>query len=309
MSSEQAMSGRVPAVDFRLVRSVMEAPILDEHKWAKVPDIRADAFIIDLEDSVVPDRKELARERARNYLADEHFFGDRLVLARPNNLHTPWGRDDIATLARSEVRLMLYPKARSVEELIEVRQLLEDHHAAPLVFPIIETAGALLDVRAIGQLPGIGGLFTGIGDLSVDAGIPFYDTDGKINPALNRARDEIVLAAAAAGISSTDTVYARNLRDAEQVRAAITDGRRRGFTSLVTFYPPHVDLINEMLPPTREEVDHALELVQRYREAQVRGRPALVLENGRTVLLLDCARAQRLLERAAATVPKRQDVL
>jgi len=35
MSSEQAMSGRVPAVDFRLVRSVMEAPILDEHKWAK----------------------------------------------------------------------------------------------------------------------------------------------------------------------------------------------------------------------------------------------------------------------------------
>lgn len=309
MSSDRDGGRGFPGVDFRHVRSVMETPILDERKWAKLPGIAADAFIIDLEDSVVPDRKETARQRAIRYLGDTDFFGDRLVLARPNNLDTPWGADDIAALAKANVRLMLYPKARSVDEVVAVRDLLDGHGVAPLLFPIIETAGGVLDARAIAQLPGIGGLFTGVGDLSVDVGIPFYEADGQINPVLNRVRDTVVLAAASAGVSSTDTVFARNIRDPHDVKAAVHDSRRRGFTSLVTFYPPHVEQINALLPPTEAEVGEARELVARYREAQSAGNPALVLDNGRAVLLLDCARAERLLQRADAMVPTREDAL
>lgn len=282
---------------------------MDERKWGKVPGIAADAFIIDLEDSVVPDLKATARESAVRYLGDEDFFGDRLVLARPNNLETPWGEDDIAALAASSVRLMLYPKTKSVDELEEVRRLLDVHGASPLIFPIIETAGAVLDIRAIAQLRGVGGLFTGIGDLSVDAGVPFRDRDGGINPTLNHARDQVALAAASVGIASTDTVYARNLKDTADVTEAIADSRRRGFTSLVTFYPPHVPMINRLLPPSRGELAEAADLVARYREAQAAGRPALVLEDGRTVLLLDNARAERLLAEAAVEAPKRRDTL
>jgi citrate lyase beta subunit len=285
----------------------METPILDEKKWSRIPAIDADAFIIDLEDSVVPDSKEAARVKAAEYLGDDGFFGDRLVLARPNNLSTPWGRDDVAALAEANVRLMLYPKAQSADEILQVRHLLAENGAYPLIFPIIETAGALIQAHAIAQLPGIGGLFTGIGDLSVDASIPFH-IDGEINPPLNRARDNVVLAAAAAGVASTDTVYARRLKDPEDVRAAIADGRRRGFTSLVTFYPPHVPLINEVLPPSKDELDEAEMIVARYLEVQRAGSPALVLENGQTVLLLDYTRATRLLERASLPVPGRSDL-
>lgn len=309
MSSKPARDEAFPRLDFRRARSVMETPILDERKWAKLPGIAADAFIIDLEDSVVPDHKEQARELAVAHLRAPEHFGDRLLLARPNNLDTPWGADDIAALAAANVRLMLYPKARSAAELLEVRARLSEHGATPLIFPIIETAGALLELNAIAHLPGIGGLFTGIGDLSVDAGIPFYAEDGEINPVLTRARDEVVIASAAARISSTDTVYARNLRDPDDVRAAVLDGRRRGFTSLVTYYPPHVDQINALLPPSPPEVAAARDLVEKYRQAQAAGKPALVLDDGRTVLLLDYARAQNLLERVAATAPTRRDTL
>lgn len=286
----------------------METPILDERKWAKLPSIPADAFILDLEDSVVPAHKDTARDRVLQYLRDDDFFGGRLVLARPNNLNTPWGREDIIALAEAGVRLMLYPKAQSANELIEVRNLLTQHGADPLLFPIVETAGALLELPSIARLDGIGGLLTGVGDLSVDAGIPFRDSDGNISPALNRARDQVVLGAASSGASSTDTVYAANLRDPDDVKKAIADGRSRGFTSLVTFYPPHVELINEWLLPSAREVEEAVELIARYEEAQADGRPALVLDGGRTVLLLDYTRAQRLVARAQAPIPTMKDI-
>lgn len=303
MSSKESTSAVDTRVDFRLIRSVMETPILDERKWAKLPGIEADAFIIDLEDSVVPQLKEKAREKAVAALRDRDFFGDRLVLARPNNLSTPWGRDDIVAFAEAGVQLMLYPKASSAAELLEVRELLHLHGADPLLFPIIESAGAVLDVLEISRVPGLGGMFTGIGDFSVDAGIPFHDADGQISPALNRARDSVVLASAAAGASSTDTVYARDIRDTNDVRRAIADSKRRGFTSLVTFYPPHVPLINEYMTPSAVDVADARMVVETYEASQAAGNPAIVIEGGRTILLLDYTRAQRLLARAAATVP------
>jgi citrate lyase beta subunit len=297
-----------PRGDFRRVRSVMETPILDERKWAKLPGIEADAFIIDLEDSVVPQDKIAARDRAVHYLREgASFFGDRLILARPNNLDSPWGRADIIALAQANVRLMLYPKAKSAAEVAEVRQLLAEHGAVPLIFPIIETAGALLDVRTISEAPGVGGLFMGIGDLSVDAGIPFRLPNGEINPALHQARDQVALAAAAAGISSTDTVYARDIRNPDDVRAAVRDARDRGFTSLVTFYPPHVPVINEAVPPSPDEIADAELVVETYSEGVRDGKPAVLLEDGRVLLLLDSDRAQRLLDRASAVPPSRKD--
>ncbi|WP_424530346.1 hypothetical protein ACOZ38_11805 [Sphaerisporangium viridialbum] len=55
---------------YRSIRSVFETPILDDYKWAKVPDIPAGMMFLDLEDSVASARKEEARERAVHYLRD-----------------------------------------------------------------------------------------------------------------------------------------------------------------------------------------------------------------------------------------------
>jgi len=297
-----------PQIDFRLVRSVMETPILDERKWAKTPTIPADAFILDLEDSVVPTMKETARTTALRWFRETEFFGNRLVLARPNNLATRWGRDDIVAFAEAGVQLMLYPKAASADELRDVRALLAEHGATPLIFPIIETAGAVLEVAEIAQLPGIGGLFTGIGDLSVDAGIAFHDAQGKISPALNHAREQVVLAAAAAGVASTDTVFAQNFQDPDDVRSAVITGRDRGFTSMVTFYPPHVDVINQHMRANQSEIEEAVALVQHYEQGQAAGKPAVVLPNGKVAMLLDYIRALRVIEFKSHSIPTMKDL-
>lgn len=280
-------------------RSVMETPILDERKWAKVPSIAADCFMLDMEDSVVPARKEEARAKVVEYLGDPGFFDGRPVIARPNNLSTPWGRDDIVALAEAGVTWMAYPKVRSASELRSVVDLLADHGVQPRLFPIIETPGALLEIAEICAVQGVAGLFTGIGDLSVESGITFRTSTGAVHPFLDLARGAVIFASAAYGLSRTDTLFVEDFRDRDQVLAAIHTARRAGYTSLATFYPPHIELINEYLPPPPEEVAEAAETVTVYEQAVAAGRPALLLEGGRTILTLDYQRALKTLERSA----------
>jgi citrate lyase beta subunit len=278
----------------------METPILDERKWAKVPSIPADCYIVDLEDSVVPARKLEARERVLEYLKDPAYFHHRPVIARPNNLATPWGRDDIIALASVGATLLAYPKVKSAAEIDTVAALVRDSGGSAALFPIIESAGGLLAVAAIAARQDVAGLFTGLGDLSVDAGIAFRGLDGEISPALASARSAIVFACAAFGRSATDALLVRDMRDKAEVLAAIDTARRGGFTSLVTFYPPHIELINEMLPPRPDELNEAAELVHRYEVAMAEGRPAVLLDDGRSILAFDYQRAKNLIAHSVA---------
>src|ERR1700735_4730793 len=116
--SESALRG-IPVKPYeRLVkaRSLLESPILDDHKWSKVPNIPADAVLLDMEDSASPSRKLEARSKVIEYLHRPEFFGGRPVLPRVNSLGTPWGLDDLLAIAKTDAELVLYPKVRSADE-------------------------------------------------------------------------------------------------------------------------------------------------------------------------------------------------
>jgi citrate lyase beta subunit len=64
------------------IRSIMETHLLDDRKWAKIPDIPADAIFIDLEDSLPPPRKDEGRARAVKVLAQPEFDYDKALKVR-----------------------------------------------------------------------------------------------------------------------------------------------------------------------------------------------------------------------------------
>ncbi len=140
--------------DYLAVRSILETPILDRHKWAKIPSLPADMVFVDLEDSVPVAGKEEARQRAATCLSDRDFFGDKLILARPNHLRTPWGLDDIKTLVDAGADCLAYPKVSCLEDLKELQTVLDELGASPHIFAIIETAGSVLGARRHFRLPG-----------------------------------------------------------------------------------------------------------------------------------------------------------
>jgi citrate lyase beta subunit len=285
MSDEASLAG---------VRSILETPILDEHKWAKVPTLATDAVLLDLEDSVSAERKDQARTKVLDFLGRSAYFGSRLPIPRTNPLGTPWGETDLQALAQSGTRVLAYPKCAGPEELQQVREILAAEGAQPGLVVIIETAAAVLGLERIAAAPGVAGLILGPNDLAVDAGWQLF-ADGRLfADAYHYPKAKLALAGAAYGIPVYDTAFVPRLGDLDQVRAVMTHDRRLGFAGSATFYPPHLDVINQIFTPSAEERTAAERVVAAYEHALAEG-SAAVQQDGQAVILQDYKRALQTL--------------
>lgn len=283
---------------YRNLRSVIESPVLDEHKFNKLPGIPADGVLVDMEDSVPPTRKEEGRARVLERLADREFFGARVVIGRPNHIATPWGYEDIIGLARIGIECMMYPKARSVGEVLQVQRLLREHGADPDLVICIETPQAVVEVEAIAAVDKVVGLAFGEGDLTAEMGIPIYLPDRRLNPALNYPRMRTIMAAHASEIAAFEAGFSRNIRDLDECRARCAELVALGATGLVAIYPPHVDVHLSIFTPSPDEVDRARIVVAAMADAVEAGHPAVQLDDGRTLFVHDLTKARRVLARA-----------
>lgn len=280
----------------RRVRSILESPILDAHKWAKVPGIPADAVLLDLEDSVPEQRKDEARAKVSAQLADLAYLAGRVAIPRVNALGTPHGEADLRAVAAAGAQLVAYPKVGAAAELDDVQAILRDAGADPQLVPIIETARAVLELDAIAARPRIGGLLFGPFDLAVDAGITPFDGPALFGDAYHYAKSKLVLAGAAFEVPVFDFLLTPQLRDRDQVTSAADHARRMGFDGMATFYPAHVEVINAAFTPSTEAVAHARQVVQAYKAALGAGNAAAQID-GRAIIVQDYKRALQTLER------------
>ncbi|MDB5511934.1 MAG: malyl-CoA thiolesterase [Enterovirga sp.] len=274
------------------VRSILETPILDARKWAKMKSVDCDAVLLDLEDSVSPARKLEARERVLKELQQPEALGRRLGLPRVNALDTEWGGDDLRALAEAGVRLLIYPKLSTVEELAEVRR--RSNGAEVIV--IVETAQAVLNLEAIARA-GVAGFINGPADLANDVGWDMF-IDGALNAsAYGYLASKLVLVQAAFATPVYDTVFVEDLRDQAQVNTAVQRSRSMGFAGAATFYPPHVSVINEAFSPSADQVSRAMRTVEAYEDALAKG-DAAVRIGGEAVIVQYYKKAQGVLARA-----------
>jgi len=276
------------------LRSILLTPIMDDRKWAKIPDIAADSFFIDLEDSLPVALKEAGRSRAVEYLKQPDFFG------RPNGLSTRWGRDDIAALAEAGVTCIVTPMIDTAEEVLEYQELFRAGGADPDIFATIETPRATVEVEKIAQLDKVAALLFGVGDLSVGSGIPLLDAGGDTNPAFLPAKMRTVMAAAAFGRIVSDIVFLPDVRDLDAARRGYAASRDLGFTMGDTFYPPHIPIINELFGVSGAELSQATEVIEAYEAAVAAGDPAVTLPSGRVLLIHDYHKALKVRQRAEA---------
>ncbi|MDB5557164.1 MAG: L-malyl-CoA/beta-methylmalyl-CoA lyase [Enterovirga sp.] len=278
-------------------RSYFEVPIMVEKKWSKVPSIDADVFMLDIEDSCPPNLKVEARSRIVELIGDPGYLGGREYIVRPNNLSTEWGRADLEAIAAAKVPFVIYPKVRSVDEMREVKRVFDEHGATPEIMLIIETPQAVLQLEAIASCPGVTGLLMGPGDLSMETGISQLHGGDEFSAAFLYARSKIVLVASAYGLQPTDAFFPADLKDLALMRRGMETSRRLGFTGLMSFYPPHVPLINEVMSPSAEEISWSERLVETYRKGREDGLAAITLD-GRWLTVHQYTTAQETLRRA-----------
>lgn len=265
------------------------------------------AIILDLEDSVAPDKKDEARILVRNALCQVDFYGaERMV--RINQL--PAGLADLNFVVPFHPNMILIPKCETADQVMKVEAEIEkaagnsDHGI--WLMPIIESA---LGVENAFQIASssykVAAIAIGLEDYTADLGVE-RTSSGEESL---YARTRIVNASAAAGIQAIDSVFSE-FEDLELLRQNAIRSKRLGFHGMGCIHPAQVKVINDVFIPNEHEIEYALKVAKAFNEAQKEGKNVVAL-GSKMVDPPVVKRAMRIISEAtkAGLIPEREEGL
>ena len=298
------MIERAPGAD-RLRRSAHFVPGANEKMLHKSIDTAADCLILDLEDAVVPARKDAAREVVSEWLRDIDFRGKERTI-RMNPLDTPWGLQDLEVTMRHPPDAYVVPKVSSLDQLQTISNELsrwEQTYGHPagqvgLILVSTETPLGALNIGSFSQCERVISMSWGAEDLSAALGAPRNRRpDGSYLDVYKHCRTMTLLSAAAGEVQPMDTVWV-DLNDTEGLRRECQEVAWMGFTGKITIHPNQIDIVNEVFSPDPATVDEARRLVEAFAEAEKEGLMAINFE-GKMVDVPHLTRARKTLAKAA----------
>ncbi|MEP6564399.1 MAG: CoA ester lyase [Mesorhizobium sp.] len=288
------------------MRSLLFVPGDSEKKLEKGFAAGADVVIVDLEDSVAPQNKSLARDIAARFIVEHRHQTGSAIYVRVNDLSTGLTDDDLAALVPAKPDGIMLPKSNGGQDVQHLSAKLRVHEAenglpdgAIKILPIItETAAGVLAAASYAKASArLVGVTWGAEDLSAAIGArAARDERGRYTDVFRFARTMTILAAGAAEVAAIDTVFP-NFRDMAAFEAECTEAERDGFTGKMAIHPAQVPVINAAFTPSVEAVQHSLAIVAAFEAA---GNPGVVGVDGKMVDRPHLRLAERLLARARA---------
>lgn len=261
----------------------------------KAPTAGADVVVFDLEDAVAPGRKEHARETVRSVLADPSFDPDCEVCVRLN----PTGiaaDDDLNAILAADTRLdsVMLPKVDGPNAIRNLTALLAEHERELPVLAIIETAKGVLNAPAIAGESATDALVFGAEDLAADTGA----IRTKEGTEVLVARQDVVLAASAAGIDAIDTIQS-DFEDTDRLADDAEFAAQLGYDGKLAIHPAQIEPINAAFTPDDEEIEWA-ERVLEARDAESAAESGVLAVDGEMIDQPLITQAERIIERAEA---------
>lgn len=255
-----------------------------------------DGIILDLEDSVAPEKKMEARLLVRNALRQVDFYGaERMV--RINQL--PGGLEDLDYLIPHNVHIILVPKCESSSQIKEVEKktgnILEKYKIKQGVFmmPIIESAlGVEKAFEIASSSENVVALAIGLEDLTADLGV-VRTNEGKETL---YARTRVVNACKAAGIQAIDSVFS-DVDDMDGLRESVKNSKSLGFEGMGCIHPRQIKVIHECFAPSKGEIEKAQEIMHTFYTAKEKGLGVIAL-GSKMIDLPVVKRAEKTVELA-----------
>ena len=259
------------------MRTMLFVPGDSPRKFEKASQGNASALILDLEDSVVPDKKDEARGLTRTMLGGRR--GAQQLYVRVNALDTGMTLEDLAAVMPAAPDGIVLPKCRSGDDVRHLAMWLDAFEAAAgtkagstqIVVVATETAASVFGLGSYKDCsPRLAGMMWGAEDLAASLGATENASGGKFHSPYLLARDMCLMGAAAAEVAAIDTVYTdiENLAGLElETRAA----RRDGFSAKALIHPKHVDIVNAAFEPTATERAWAEKIVEAFASSPTLG--------------------------------------
>ncbi|WP_026422337.1 HpcH/HpaI aldolase/citrate lyase family protein [Actinokineospora inagensis] len=278
--------------DHRPRRSVLYMPGANERALEKAKTLSADALILDLEDSVSPDAKEIGRTRVCAAVGE---YGSREVAIRVNGLDTEWFADDMAAACAVGPDAIVVPKVNSAADVHRVAAAMTAAPDRTEIWAMVETPAAMLSAYDIAAAsPRLTVLVLGTNDLAKELHAEHVPGRAPLLTSLSLA----LLGARAAAKSILDGVY-NDVQDSDGFAAECTQARQFGFDGKTLIHPSQLAPCNDIFAPSAAEIAHAEKVIAAFEAAKAEGRGVATVD-GKMIENLHVANAHRILTVAAA---------
>lgn len=278
-----------------IMRSKLFVPASKPAFFSKALVSAADAICFDLEDSVLPAQKALARSELRKFLGSG-IHTRKTIAVRVNHVRSADFARDLFVAISPGVSFLTLPKVddpAEIREATEAMLILERERKIKRPISIlvtIETARGLRLAESIAAADiRVAGLQLGLADLFEPLGIRQDDVS-----AAHQVRFKLRLAAGEAGVPCFDSAFS-NFKDERGFIREAEMARNLGFSGKSCIHPNQIAPTNRIFSPSPEEIAASLRCVQAAQEASMAGAGAFALD-GRMVDQPFVRRAQTILQ-------------
>ena len=307
----------------RLNRSELAVPGSQPNMFKRAAESDVDVIFLDLEDAVAPDEKEQARKNIIKAL-NEIDWGKKTMSIRINGLDTHFMyRDvvDVVEQAGERLDLIMIPKVGKAADVYAVDMLvtqIEEYkgYVKKIGFEhIIETALGMQNINEIAASSKRNeSLHFGVADYAASTKAR-TTTIGGVNkdysiltdPFSNDLREyhwgdmwhyaisRLVIAARANGLRPIDGPFG-DFSDAEGYRAAAKRAAALGCEGKWAIHPSQIQLANEVMSPSEEEINRANRILEAMTKAEAEGKGAVSLD-GRLIDYASIRQAEVLIQK------------
>lgn len=229
-------------------RSLLFVPATRPERFAKALDSAADCIIIDLEDAVGTDSKDVARTQLAQSLPLLTSEQRSRTVVRVNAVGTPWHAADIALLrdwTGQGVAVML-PKSEDADAL---RGVAEQLGGEARIVALIESLAGLDAADALARDPQVARLAFGHLDFQLDLGMRASAEE----PELAFARNALVAASRRARLPAPIDGVTTRTDDTERLATDARRARAFGFGGKLCIHPAQVAGVNEAMGYSEDE--------------------------------------------------------
>jgi len=231
---------------------------------------KPDAIILDLEDSVAPEKKDEARILVRNALRACDFYGaERMVRINQGKR----GIEDLKYVIPHNAHLILIPKTERISMVQKVESEIINLCRSNRIFkttflmPIIESALGVENAFEIAKASqDIVALAIGLEDYTADIGARRTNEGSESF----YARSRIVNAAHAVGVQPIDSVFS----DIDNMDALLSNAKQSkglGFMGMGCIHPRQIAVIKEGFAPLINDIEKAKQIVFAAKKAKKLG--------------------------------------
>ncbi|WP_170346017.1 L-malyl-CoA/beta-methylmalyl-CoA lyase [Ruegeria atlantica] len=313
------MSFRIqPAAPARPNRCQLFGPGSNTKLFPKMAASAADVINLDLEDSVAPSDKDIARANVIEAL-NTVDWGNKYISVRINGLDTPyWYRDVVDVLEQAGDRLdqIMIPKVGCASDVYAVDALVTAIERAkgrtkPISFEvIIESAAGIAHVEEIAaSSPRLQAMSLGAADFAASMGMQTTGIGGtQENYYMLRegekhwsdpwhwAQAAIVAACRTHGVLPVDGPFG-DFSDDEGYIAQAKRSATLGMVGKWAIHPKQIALANQVFTPSDEAVSEAREILAAMEQAKANGEGATVYK-GRLVDIASIKQAEVIVAQA-----------